>query len=240
MAAPVEDPLDIADLETLDLNVEETPSEDSPRLPSSCSHDSMTTGSPGGSVGGSDGDGGGDGGNDGDGGGGRDTDHGGPVQYNRRRKFVKGGRAEGSAVDSNSTHESIRSYGGHSYQPESSDTGYSSGYSGYTTTGYPAPYFHPPPSIHVHVPVQQIYAPVEDVQMASLRIVCPGCEEVSNRESAKETSNPCESGHTGGRTNTAWPVPAESTRFGPMRGESDRISANSIRPESALQQTLIQ
>ncbi|MQL88116.1 hypothetical protein Taro_020665, partial [Colocasia esculenta] len=73
-----------------------------------------------------------------------------------------------------STHESVGSYGRHSYQPESSDIGY--GYSGYTTTGYPAPYFHPPPSIHVNVPVQQIYAPVEDVQMASLRIVRPGCE----------------------------------------------------------------
>ncbi|MQM03854.1 hypothetical protein Taro_036650, partial [Colocasia esculenta] len=43
MAASVEDPLDIADLETLDPNAEETPSEDSPRLPSSRSHDSMTT-----------------------------------------------------------------------------------------------------------------------------------------------------------------------------------------------------
>ncbi|MQL93052.1 hypothetical protein Taro_025682 [Colocasia esculenta] len=70
IAAPVEDPFDIADLETLDPNAEETPSEDSPRLPSSRSHDSMTTGSPGGSVGGGDGDGGGDRGNDGDGGGG--------------------------------------------------------------------------------------------------------------------------------------------------------------------------
>ncbi|MQM04933.1 hypothetical protein Taro_037736 [Colocasia esculenta] len=175
----------------------------------------MTTGSPGGSVGGGDGDGGGDGGNDGDGGGGegesgqgggggggiqftaeqhygghctQNTDHGGPVQYNRRRKFVKGGRAEGSAVDSDSyntmisnfermsTHESVGSYGEHSYQPESSDTSYFSGYSGYATTSYHAPYFHPPPSIHVHVPVQQIYAPVEDVQMARLRIVRPGCE----------------------------------------------------------------
>ncbi|MQM05919.1 hypothetical protein Taro_038734, partial [Colocasia esculenta] len=46
MAAPVEDPLDIADLETLDPNAEETPSENSPRLPSRRSHDSMTTGSP--------------------------------------------------------------------------------------------------------------------------------------------------------------------------------------------------
>ncbi|MQL96999.1 hypothetical protein Taro_029683 [Colocasia esculenta] len=184
MAAPVSDPLDIADLETLDPNAEETPPEDSPRLPSSRSHDSMITGSPGGSVGGGDGDGGGGGG------GGiqftaeqhygghctQDTDHGGPVQYNRRQKFVKGGRAEGSAVDSDSyntmisdfermsTDESVGSYVGHSYQPESSDTGYFSGYSGYATTGYPAPYFHPPLSIHVHVPVQQIYAPVEDVQ----------------------------------------------------------------------------
>ncbi|MQM19198.1 hypothetical protein Taro_052198, partial [Colocasia esculenta] len=200
MAAPVEDPFDIADLETLDPNAEETPSEDSPRLPSSRSHNSMTTGSPGGSVGGGDGDGGGGGGKSGQGGGSgggmvftaeqrygdhctQDVDHGAPVQYNRRRKFVKDGRAEGSAMDSDSyntmisnfermsTHESVGSYGGHSYQPESSDTGYSSGYSGYTTTGYPAPYFYPPPSIHV-----QIYAPLEDVQMASLRVVHPGCE----------------------------------------------------------------
>ncbi|MQM03344.1 hypothetical protein Taro_036123 [Colocasia esculenta] len=206
MAAPILDPLDIADLETLDPNAEETPPKDSPRLPSSRSHDSMTTGSPGGSVGGGDGDGRGDEGESGQGGGSgggidftaeqdfgghctQDTDHGGPVQYNRRRKFREGGRAKGSAVDSDSyntmisdfermsTHESGGSYGygGHSYQPES-DTGYYSGYSGYATTGYPTPYFHPPPSIHVHVPVQQIYAPAEDVQMASLRIVHPGCE----------------------------------------------------------------
>ncbi|MQL81129.1 hypothetical protein Taro_013581 [Colocasia esculenta] len=117
MTAPVLDPLDIADLETLDPNAEETPPEDSPRLPSSRSHDSMTTGSPGGSVGGGDGDGGGGGGESGQGGGSsggidftleqdfgghctQDTDHGGPVQYNRRRKFREGGRAEGSAVDS--------------------------------------------------------------------------------------------------------------------------------------------
>ncbi|MQM15675.1 hypothetical protein Taro_048625 [Colocasia esculenta] len=199
MAAPNLDPLDIADLETLDPNAEETPPEESPRLPSSRSHDSMTIGSPGGSVGGGDGDGGGGGG------GGieftteqhygghctQDTDHGGQVQYNRRRKFREGGRAEGSAVDSDSyntmipdfermsTHESVGSYGygGHSYQLES-DTSYSSGYSGYATTGYPAPYFDPPPFIHVHVhvPVQQIDASAEDVQMASLRIVRPGCE----------------------------------------------------------------
>ncbi|MQL73905.1 hypothetical protein Taro_006267 [Colocasia esculenta] len=194
MAAPILDPLDIADLETLDPNAEETPPEDSPRLPNSRSHDSMTTGSPGGFVGGGDGDGGGDGGNDGDGGGGGGggihfTAEQHFVQYNRRRKFRECGRAEGSAVDSDSyntmisdfermsTHESVGSYGygGHSYQPES-DTGYSSGYSGYATTGYPTPYFHPGPSIHVHVPVQQIYAPAEDVQMASSRIVRPGCE----------------------------------------------------------------
>ncbi|MQL85842.1 hypothetical protein Taro_018372, partial [Colocasia esculenta] len=43
MVAPVEDPLDIADLETLDPNAEKTPFEDSPRLPSSRSHDSTTT-----------------------------------------------------------------------------------------------------------------------------------------------------------------------------------------------------
>ncbi|MQL82316.1 hypothetical protein Taro_014791, partial [Colocasia esculenta] len=202
------------DLEILDPNAEETPPKDSSRLPSSRSHDSMTTGSPGGSIEGGDGDGGRDGGNDGDGGGDggesgqgggggdgiqftaeqhygghytQDTDHGGPMQYNRRWKFVKGGRAEGSAVNSDSyntmisdfermsTHEFVGSYGGYSYQPESSNTDY---FSGYATTGYPAPYFHPPSSIHVHVhvPVQQIYAPVEDVQMASLRIVHPRCE----------------------------------------------------------------
>ncbi|MQL90658.1 hypothetical protein Taro_023251 [Colocasia esculenta] len=87
---------------------EETPSEDSPRLPSSRSHDSMTTGSPGRSVGGGHGDGGGDGGNDGDGGGG---------------------------------------------EGESGQGGGSGG--------------------------GMIYAPVEDVQMASLRIVHPGCEATS-------------------------------------------------------------
>ncbi|MQL96001.1 hypothetical protein Taro_028673 [Colocasia esculenta] len=178
MVAPIEDPLDIADLETLDPNAEETPSKDSPRLPSSHSHDSLTIGSPSGSVGEG----------DGDGGGGemvfmaekchgdqctQDGDHGAPIQYNRRQKFVKGGRVEGSLVDSDSyntmisdfermsTHESVGSYGGHSYQAESSDIGYSSGYA---TTGYPAPYFYPPPFVLVHVPIHvpvQIYAPLE-------------------------------------------------------------------------------
>ncbi|MQM08567.1 hypothetical protein Taro_041424 [Colocasia esculenta] len=57
------------------------------------------------------------------------------------------------------------------YQPESSDTSYSSGYSGYAMIGYPASYFYPPPSIPV-----QIYAPLEDVKMASLRVVHPYCE----------------------------------------------------------------
>ncbi|MQM13850.1 hypothetical protein Taro_046777 [Colocasia esculenta] len=168
MIAPVLDPLDIADLETLDPNAEETPSEDSPRLPNSRSHDSMTIGSPGGSVGGGDGDGGGDEGNDGDGGGGggggesgqgggsgggihftaeqhygghctQDTDHGGPVQYNRRRKFVKGGRAKGSTVDSDSYNTMISDF----------------------------------ERMNTH---ESIYAPAEDVQMASLKIVRPGCE----------------------------------------------------------------
>ncbi|MQL99561.1 hypothetical protein Taro_032285 [Colocasia esculenta] len=207
LAAPSVDPLDIADLETLDPNAEETPPEDSPRLPNSRSHDSMTTGSPGGSVGGGDGDGGGGDGNVGEGGGGGGNDgdggaftaeqhHGGPVKYNRRRRVRGGGRAEGAAVDSDSyntmisdfermsTNESVGSYGygGHSYQPES-DTGYSSGYSGYSgyaTTGYPAPYFHPPPFVHVHVPilvpVQQTYVSTEDVEIARLSIVRPGCE----------------------------------------------------------------
>ncbi|MQL87034.1 hypothetical protein Taro_019573 [Colocasia esculenta] len=71
MVAPVKNPLDFADLETLDPNAEETPPEVSPRLPNSRSHDSMTTSSPSGSVGGGNGDGGGDNGNNGDGGGGK-------------------------------------------------------------------------------------------------------------------------------------------------------------------------
>ncbi|MQL96004.1 hypothetical protein Taro_028664 [Colocasia esculenta] len=206
----------------------ETPPEESPRLPSSRSHDSMTTGSPGGFVGGGDGDGGGGGG------GGieftaeqhygghctQDTDHGGPVQYNRRRKFREGGGAEGSAVDSDSyntmisdfermsTYESVGSYGygGHSYQPEF-DTGYSSGYSGYATTGYPAPYFDPPPFIHVHVPV-----PVQQ-RMCKWRVV--------NIESAKETSKPCESGQTGAE-------PTLPNRFQANRPDSPRFRANRI------------
>ncbi|MQM11109.1 hypothetical protein Taro_044009 [Colocasia esculenta] len=43
-----------------------------------------------------------------------------------------------------------RSLGKVVVQKLESDTGYSSGYSGYATTGYPTPYFHPPLSIHVH------------------------------------------------------------------------------------------
>ncbi|MQL92660.1 hypothetical protein Taro_025289 [Colocasia esculenta] len=67
-------------------------------------------------------------------------------------KFSRGGHAGGSPVDSNSyetmisdfekmsTQESVGPYGGHSYHPESTSIGYSSGfrpYSGYTATaGY--------------------------------------------------------------------------------------------------------
>ncbi|MQL72040.1 hypothetical protein Taro_004370 [Colocasia esculenta] len=132
-ATLVEDPLDIADAETLDPNAEDnTPSPlDSPRLPNSASHDSMTTGGSssdaggdgggnggggGGGGGGDDGQGGGDG-DSGQGGGGggmaftekqffrgatQDTSHGAPMRYNRRQKFRPGSQARGSPVDSHS------------------------------------------------------------------------------------------------------------------------------------------
>ncbi|MQM22525.1 hypothetical protein Taro_055578 [Colocasia esculenta] len=235
-ATIVEDPLDIADAETLDLNAEdETPSPlDSPRLPNSASHDSMTTGGSSSDAGGdgvgNGGGGGGDGGQgegDGDsgqggGGGGmafteeqfyrgatQDSGHGALLRYNRRQKFKPGSQARGSPRDSHSydtmisdfermsTQESIGSYGGHS---ESSSTDYSSGYgpySGYTATaGYlgPSPYMYPPPAFSVPVPVQ-VFAPVEDVQMAQLNVVHPGCQIESgttrfdpNRRCAKPCS----------------------------------------------------
>ncbi|MQM12504.1 hypothetical protein Taro_045423 [Colocasia esculenta] len=212
-ATVVEDPLDIANAETLDPNADdETPSPlDSPRLPNSASHDSMSTDGSSSNAGGDGGGGGGDGGQgrgDGDddqggGGGGmefteeqfyggvtQDSSHGVPMRYNRRQKFRPGSQARGSPVDSHSydsmisdfermsTQESVGSYGGHSYHPESTSTDYSSGYgpySGYTaTTGYlgPSPYMHPPPAFSVHVPVQ-VFAPVEDVQMAQLNVIRP-------------------------------------------------------------------
>ncbi|MQL96773.1 hypothetical protein Taro_029456 [Colocasia esculenta] len=90
------------------------------RLPSSRSHDSMTTGSPGGSLGGGDGDGGGDEDNDGDGGGG----------------------------------------GGESGQGGAAVVGWYSQRS----------------SAMVTIAPKMIYAPLEDVQMASMRVVRPGCE----------------------------------------------------------------
>ncbi|MQL97847.1 hypothetical protein Taro_030541 [Colocasia esculenta] len=221
-ATLVEDPLDIADAETLDPNAEDDTSSplDSPRLPNSASHDSMTTGgsssddggggggnSGGGGGGGDSGQGGGDGDSGQGGGGGRmafteeqifrgatqDTSHGARLKYNRRQKFSRGGHAGGSPVDSNrydtmisdfermSTQESVGSYGGHNYHPESTSTDYSSGYtpySGYTaTSGYlgPSPYMYPLPAFSVHVPVQ-VFAPVEDVQRAQLNVVRPGCQ----------------------------------------------------------------
>ncbi|MQM00728.1 hypothetical protein Taro_033467 [Colocasia esculenta] len=219
-ATVVEEPLDIADAETLDPNADdETPSPlDSPRLPNNASHDSMTTGGSsldaGGDGGGNGGGGGGDGGRgggDGDddqggGGGGmefteeqfygdatQDSSHGAPMRYNRRQKFRPGSQARGSPVDSHSydtmisdfermsTKESVGSYGGHSYHPESTSTDYSSGYgpySGYTATaGYlgPSPYMHPPPAFSVHVPVQ-VFAPMEDVQMTQLNVIRPGSQ----------------------------------------------------------------
>ncbi|MQM08907.1 hypothetical protein Taro_041767 [Colocasia esculenta] len=109
IVTPVEDPLDIADLETLDPNAEETSPEDSPRLSSSRSHDSMTTGSPEGLA----------------------------VDSDSYNTMV-------SDFDRISTHKSVGSYGDHSYQAESSDT------------GYPAPYSYPPPFVPVHVPIQKL------------------------------------------------------------------------------------
>ncbi|MQL76947.1 hypothetical protein Taro_009348 [Colocasia esculenta] len=219
-ATLVEDPRDIADAETLDPNAEDdTPSPlDSPWLPSSASHDSMTTGGSSsddggggsgnsGGGGGDSGQGGGDGGSGQGGGGGRmafteeqffrgatqDTSHGAPLKYNRRQKFSRGGHAGGSPVDSNrydtmisdfermSTQESVGSYGGHNYHPEFTSTNYSGGYTpyrGYTATARylgPSPYMYPPPAFSVHVPVQ-VFAHVEDVQMAQLNVVRPGCQ----------------------------------------------------------------
>ncbi|MQL98485.1 hypothetical protein Taro_031199 [Colocasia esculenta] len=225
-ATVVEDPLDIADAETLDPNADdETPSPlDSPRLPNSASHDSMTTGgsSDAGGDGGGNGGGGGDnggqgggGGEGGEGGGGeggegrgggmafteeqfyggatQDSSHGAPMRYNRRQKFRPGSQARGSPVDSHSydtmisdfermsTQESVGSYDGHSYHPESTSTDYSSGYgpyNGYTATaGYlgPSLYMHPPPAYSIPIPVQVVEAE-EDVQMAQLGVVRPGCQ----------------------------------------------------------------
>ncbi|MQM05644.1 hypothetical protein Taro_038456 [Colocasia esculenta] len=224
-ATLVEDPLDIADAETLDPNAEDdTPSPlDSPRLPNSASHDSMTTGGSssdaggdgggnGGGGGGDDGQGGGDGDNGQGGGGGgmafteeqffrgatQDTSHGAPMRYNRRQKFRPDSQARGSPVDSHSydtmisdfermsTQESVGSYGGHSYHPESTSIDYSSGYgpySGYTATaGYlgPSPYMYPPLAFFVPVPVQ-VFAPLEDVQMTQLNIVRPGSQVMELR-----------------------------------------------------------
>ncbi|MQM02547.1 hypothetical protein Taro_035309 [Colocasia esculenta] len=164
-------------------------------------------GGNGGGGGGDDGQGGGDGDDDqGEGGGGmefteeqfyggatQDSSHGAPLRYNRRRRFRPGSQARGEPVDSHSydtmisdfermsTQESVGSYGGHSYHPESTRTDYSSGYgpySGYTATaGYlgPSLYMYPPPAFSVHVPVQ-VFAPVEDVQMAQLNVIRPGSQ----------------------------------------------------------------
>ncbi|MQL76165.1 hypothetical protein Taro_008544 [Colocasia esculenta] len=121
----------------------------------------------------------------------QDTSHGTPLQYNKRQKFRPDGDAGGSVVDSNSydtmisdfermsIRESVGSYGGHSYHPESTSTYYSSGYSGYNATaGYlgPSPYMYPPPvAFFVHVPVH-VFTPLKDVQMAQLNVVRPDCQ----------------------------------------------------------------
>ncbi|MQM00232.1 hypothetical protein Taro_032968 [Colocasia esculenta] len=237
-ATIVEDPLDIADAETLDPNAEdETLSPlDSPRLSNNASHDSMTTGGSsldaggdgggnGRGVGGDGGQGEGDG-DSGQGGGGggmtfteeqfyrgatQDTSHGAPIRYNKRQKFRLGSQARGSPVDSHSydtmisdfermsTQESVGSHGGHSYHPESSSIDYSSGYglySGYTATvGYlgPSPYMYPPPAFSVSIPVQ-VFALVEDVQMAQLNVVRPGCQVITLLESfpqSQMSQSPC-------------------------------------------------
>ncbi|MQL85630.1 hypothetical protein Taro_018161 [Colocasia esculenta] len=213
----VEDPLDIADAETLDPNADdETPSPlDSPRLPNSASHDSMTTGGSSDTGGDSGGNGGGGGGEGGEGGGGeggegggggmafteeqfyggatQDSSHGAPMRYNRRQKFRPGSQARGLPVDSHSydtmisdfermsTQESVGSYGGHSYHPESTSTDYSSRYGPYSrytaTVGYlgPSPYMHPPPAYSIPIPVQ-VFEAEEDVQMVQLGVVRPDCQ----------------------------------------------------------------
>ncbi|MQL84551.1 hypothetical protein Taro_017062, partial [Colocasia esculenta] len=79
-ATVVEDPLDIADTETLNPNADDEKLSplDSPRLPNSASHDSMTTGGSSSDAGGDGGgNGGGGGGDGGQGGGDGDDDQGG-------------------------------------------------------------------------------------------------------------------------------------------------------------------
>ncbi|MQM17810.1 hypothetical protein Taro_050787 [Colocasia esculenta] len=123
----------------------------------------------------------------------QDSSHGAPLRYNRRQRFPPDSQGRGEPVDSHSydtmlsdfermsTHESTRSYGGHSYQPDSTSTDYSSGYgpySGYTATaGYfgPSPYMYPPPAYSIPIPVQ-VFEAEEDVQMAQLGVVRPGCQ----------------------------------------------------------------
>ncbi|MQM03991.1 hypothetical protein Taro_036787 [Colocasia esculenta] len=174
-ATIVEDPLNIADAETLDPNAEDdTPSPlDSPRLPNNASHDSMTTGgssSDGGGGGGGDtpqGGGGGDsgqGGGDGDsgeggGGGGiafteeqffrgatQDISHGSPLQYNRRQKFRPGGHAEDSAVDSNSYDTMISDFERMSTQESVGSYGSHSYHPESTSTDYSSGYS----GVHCH------------------------------------------------------------------------------------------
>ncbi|MQL86251.1 hypothetical protein Taro_018781 [Colocasia esculenta] len=103
----------------------------------------------------------------------------GSYQEGNEKKFSRGGHAGGSAVDSNSydtmisdfermsTQESVGSYGGHSYHPESIGTDYSSSYS-----YLGSPYMYPPTAFFVSIPVY-VFAPLEDVQMAQLNVVRP-------------------------------------------------------------------
>ncbi|MQL73282.1 hypothetical protein Taro_005640 [Colocasia esculenta] len=74
----------------------------------------------------------------------QDNSYGAPLRYNRRQRFPPDSQGRGEPVDSHSydtmlsdfekmsTHESAGSYGGHSYQPDSTSTDYSSGYGPYS------------------------------------------------------------------------------------------------------------
>ncbi|MQM00508.1 hypothetical protein Taro_033244 [Colocasia esculenta] len=164
-ATVIEDPLDIADAETLDPNADdETLSPlDSPRLPNSASYDSMTIGGSsdaGGDGGGNGGGGGGDGGQgggDGDsgqGGGGdmtftgeqfyggatQDSSHGAPLRYNRRQKFQPGSQARGEPMDSHSYDTMISDFERMSTQESVGSYGSHSYHPDSTSTDYSSGY----------------------------------------------------------------------------------------------------
>ncbi|MQL88164.1 hypothetical protein Taro_020719 [Colocasia esculenta] len=96
-----------------------------------------------------------------------------------------------------STQESVGSYGGHSYHPDSTSTDYSSGYGPYSgyiaTAGYfgPSPYMYPPLAYSIPVPPQVADIILQDGQLFDFSVIIQLATALSSRPPDQLTGLMC-------------------------------------------------